>query len=457
MKRIKNYSLTIAILLITIGGMAILYLYGFHKEFDKKNISQNADGIIMVDIKNIRNHFVFSYLKNPSVWEFSLNNSEATKRFDVSNYGIEPSDYLAFFHIQNQPLNQWCFVAKIENETKFNKALVKASFAKTKNNKSFICYYSKIVDACIIQYANQILFCKNASNNQQFCLQIAEDLFEKHNYFDSKKIEKTIKTPNAITIWIKKNNLLDDNGIINISLKEGEIVAEGQLNWKPKYEKLFPFVQNSNTLLSLGFNFEMIQNEDILKNHSVQINKIIGFDLDSILAHHPTQTELVLHNIIEKKDSAITYDYDDDFNPIKKVIVHTNREPAFYFSVQTENSQKVYDYLKVQNIIDDHEVFTNFPLAITKSSVENNSFTLQANLPKDTSSKYSTPKIGYLQINLNRLQPKDWQFLIAKNKNIELLKPFESLQIELTQKNNLGYFQACIKTKKDKNLLKIIK
>jgi hypothetical protein len=457
MKGIKNQSLKIAILLIAIGSMAFVYWYVFYKKFDSKNIPKNADGIVMVDLKNTRNHFIFSYLKNPSLWELNLGNSEDKKHFDLSNYGIITPDYLALFHIKNQPLKQWCFVAIIENESKFDKALNDADFLKMTNNQNFICYNSKKLNAQIIRHSNQILYCFNTLKDKKSYSQIAENLFINQHYLDSKTIEKTLATTNAVTIWIQKNNLLEEDAIINISLKEDEIVAEGKLNWKSKYTKKSSFTSNPNALLSLGFNFDMIRNQDIFKRNSVQINKMIGFDLDSILIHHPTKTELIFYKIIEKKDSAITYDYDDDFNSIKKVVVHTTREPSFYFTLQTDNSKKVYEYLKNKNAIDEHQVFVNFPLATTKTSIQNNSLILEANPPENKSSKSFTTKIGYLQMNLNQLQEKDWRFLIAKNKNLALLKPFETVEINLTQKDNSGYFQASIKTKEEKNLLEIMK
>lgn len=456
MKRIQNYSLKIAILLIVIGSMAFLYWYGFHKQFDEKSIPKNADGIVIVDIKNTRNHFIFSCLKNPSQWGFCRKNSKTKKRFDFSNYGLQTPDYLSFFHIENQPLTQWCLVAKIENETKFAKALTDSHFVKTKLENSFIGYYSKTNQAYIILYANTILYCTNASKDQKNYIQIAEDLFIKNSYFDSKKIENPIESSNAVTIWIKKNNLLNENAIINVLLKENEISAEGQINLKSKFRKTASFIQNSNALLSLGFNFDLIRDQDLIKLNQAKISKMIGFELDTILIHHPTQTELIFNNIIEKKDSAITYDYDDDFNPIKKIVVHSTREPSFYFSMQTDNSAKTYDYLKKQNAIDDHQIFVNFPLAKTKTFVKNNSLIFEANLPKNQSSKSTKSKIGYIQINFAKIQPKDWRFIIVKNKNFEFLKAFGTFEINLTQQNNSVFFQANLKAKNGKNWTEVI-
>lgn len=458
MKGIKNRSIRIAILLGLTGSMAFLYWLGFYKQLDHKTIPQNTDGIIMIDVKNTRNHFIFSYLKNPSLWGSGNTASKKSKSFDFSGLGIAVPDYLMLFHVRNLPLDQWYFVVTIDNETQFDKALAEAKFVKTKSNKSLTCYYSKITKGYLIRYKNQILYCYNALKHEKICTQTAENLFINHHYFDSEKIEKTIGTSNAVTVWIEKNQLLEKDGMLNISLKEDEIVADGQLTWKSKYKKTFGFNQNSNALLSLGFNIDILHDQGIIKNNLAGINKITGFDVDSVLIHHPTQTELIFHQIIEKKDSAITYDYDDDFNPIKKVVVHTTREPSFYFSMKTDNSKKIYDYLKSQKIIDEHEVFINFPLAVTKTSVSNNSLILAANSPKSLLSKKATaPKIGYLQMNFSQLQPKDWRFLIAKNKNFALLKPFETFGLNLTDENNSVHFHASLKTKKGIPLLTILK
>jgi len=165
---------------------------------------------------------------------------------------------------------------------------------------------------------------------------------------------------------------------------------------------------------------------------------------------------LVLNKMIEKKDSSISYGYDEDFNPIKKVVIHTNHEPSFHFSMQTANSKKLFDYLKNQNVIDNQDVFVNFPLARTKAFVNASSLKLEAN-PLKKAPESSAVKIGYLQIQFGRLYPNDWRFILAKNKNIEFLKSFETLEINLSKENNLVHFRTSLKTKEGKKLISVMK
>nr|WP_315253625.1 hypothetical protein [uncultured Flavobacterium sp.] len=457
MKSIKTYYFRIAILLIAIGSVAFLYWYGFHKRFDGKYIAQNADAIAIADVKNIRNHFVFSFLKNSSEWEWNTSETSIKKKFELSDFGITTPDYLAFFHIENQPPTQWFVTTALEDETAFEKAVTKMHFHKTALQNGMTVYYSKAMNLCIIKHLNQILVSNIAEKQKQIAVKTAEDLFLKKLFLDAEKTEKMIGTSNAVTFWIKKNCLLEEDGILNLALEENEIIVDGQLNLKPKFQKEWQFTHNSNSLFALGFDFEIIRNQKFITENAVKINKMIGFHIDSILAHNPSKTELLFNEIVEKKDSAISYGYDDDFNPIKKVVVHTNREPSFHFSMLTTNSKKVFDYLKSQNVIDNNNVFVNFPLAQTKAFVKHNTLTFEANHFKKNHLQPSIPKIGYLQVQFNRLQPKDWQFIIAKNKSFELLKTFKSLEINLSKENSLVRFRASLKTKDGKNLISVMK
>ena len=456
MRSIKRYSQKIVLLLIALGSTAIFYWYGFHKTFDKKCIPKNADAVVILDVKNMRNYFAYSILQNPTEWPSIAKTSGIKKRLDLSNFGIEIADYYSFFHVENQPVHRWFVVAKIEDVSIFNQALVKAHFVKTKINQTLFGYYSKSLKLLILQDCKEILCCLNAANLQQNDIQIAENLFRKHRYFDFKKIEKSIESSNALTIWIKKNNMLQDDGIINVALGEQEITARGKLVWKSEYQKTNVFIQNPNALCSFGINFGMIRNQNLFRRHLKQINSIVGFNINSILAHHPTKTEFIFNGMVEKKDSAISYQYDEDFNPIQKVIVHYSREPSFFFSIQTDTSSKVFAYLKSQKVIDNHQVFVNFPLAVTKVFVKNNSLAFEANFSKSLEIKNTVPKIAYLQIHFNKIQPNDWNFLIKKNKKISFLKPFKSFEMTFRTINNSENFQARLVTKRKKNIVEIL-
>lgn len=447
MKPVKRYFYRIAILLIALGSMAILYWFGFYKKFDAENIPKNTDGIVIIDVKSIRNHSIVSYLKSPSLWPFFSNEKKKKTFIDFSEYKIETPDYWAIFHLKNQPISQWHSVAKLENETEFEKAILKEHFKKEKLKNGMPSYFSKSLGIYIIKHSNQILVSKINDTQKAIAVKTAEELFLKKHFLDANTLQNIIDTPNAITVWIKKNAFLEKDAMIGVYFEGQDIIAEGLLQLNQKYKKTTLFTQNPSAVLSLGFDFEMIRSQNTFKDHLVQINKLVGFDLDSIMVHHPRKTELIFNRMIEKSQSAISYDYDDDFNPIKKVVVHTSREPSFCFSVQTENSQKIYTYLKTKNAIDNRQFFVNFPLAPTQTSVKNNTLIFEANLPKTRKLKPLLSKIGYLRMNFNNLQPQDWRFIIGRNKNLELLKSFKTFKMDLNLEKNTGHFKAHMTTK----------
>ena len=457
MKPKKSSFFWIVILLTAVGSMTFLYWSGFKKHFDENTIHQNADQVVMVDVKNIRNYFAFSYLKNPSEWQWGAANNKPNELFDLSDFGIKVPDYFAFFHIENQPQNLFYCVTEIQTVTNFEKAITKAHFIKNSLKNGMVCYYSKALKLFIAKHSSQILCATIPENEKEIVLKIADDLFSKKLFLDTKKIQKTIGTSNAINVWIKKNSILEQDGIVNIQLHDNEVVAEAQLQLNPKYGSETQFSENPEGLLSLGFDFKMFRNHKIISQNSAKINKIIGFDLDSILAHNPTKTELVLNGIIEKKDSAISYSYDDDFNAVEKKIIHITREPSFYFSMQSGNSKNVFNYLKSQKVINNEQVFVNFPLAKTTASVLGNAFVLKANLTDGFKQNASAKKIAYLQVNFNKLQLKDWSFIIRRNKNFKILKHFGLLQMNITNLNNSANFRVSLKTKSNKKLVDAFK
>jgi hypothetical protein len=443
MKPVKHYFYKIAILLIALWSMAILFWFGFHKRFDAQCIPQTADGIIMADVKNIRNHFIISFLKNPRNWQ----KIKTKKSFDLTDFGIETPDYLAIFHLENQPISQWHSVAQLENETEFEKAILKEHFKKEKLKNGMLSYFSKSLGIYIIKHSNQILISKVDETQKSIAVKTAEELFLKKHFLDFNTIQNTIDTPNAISVWIKKNTFLEKDAMVSLNFKGQDIIAEGLLQLNSKYKKTTLFNQNPNAVLSLGFDFEMIRNQTIFQDHLVQINKLVGFDMDSIMVHHPSKTELIFNGMVEKKQSAISFDYDDDFNPVKKEVVRTNREPSFSFSTQTENAPKIYTYLKTKNAIDNRQFFVNFPLAPTQTSVKNNTLVFEANLPKARKLNPLLSKIGYLRINFNKLQPQDWRFIIGRNKNMALLKSFKTLEMDLKLEKNTSHFKAHLMAK----------
>jgi hypothetical protein len=106
----------------------------------------------------------------------------------------------------------------------------------------------------------------------------------------------------------------------------------------------------------------------------------------------------------KKKDSAIIYDYDEDFNKIEKVTSHTRKEPSFSLEIASKSPEKIYSFLKSQNSINNDSVFVNFPFAKTKANFSENYFSLKANIFEKKQTNPTAKCIFYLSENLAKIE-----------------------------------------------------
>ncbi len=443
MKVVKHPFFWIIILLA-----AGIYWLGFYKQYNEKCIHKDADIVVLLDVKNCRNSMLFYYLSNPSKWRFG---SEDSKKGVATLFksGIKTADYFAFFHIKRQAKTVFYCVAEIANQEDFSKIISTSKSTKISTQNGLITYYSRHLGLFIIRYKDTLLLTNTDQKDQNIALKTAEDLFLHQQYLDFTTIKKTINTQNAITIWLQKNSALQEDAIVNINFDENKMEAHSSLKLAQELLQENTFSVDEKALLSLGFNLKYSQNWKLSKTNTSKINKAIGFDADSILSRKPTKAVLILNEIIEKKDSAISYEYDDDFNQIEKVIVHKTREPSFLFAMQCKDPKEVYTYLKTQKAINKEQVFVNFPLAKTSASIMGDSFVLKANSSNDLNTKKIRKRIAFLHINFNKLHQKEWNILLKRNENFEFLQHFSSLEIDITKEKNLGNLGLNLKANKN--------
>jgi hypothetical protein len=447
MKTLKNkWFWIIGIILI-----GIIYWKGFYKKFDASSVSKNADRVVFVDVKNCSNAVLFHYLKNPSKWSFGTGDNQ-NKGFNVLDCGVKISDYLAFFHIENQPENEISLVSEISDQVQFEETLLHFKFKKTAIHKSLTTYFSEELKLFLVQFSDKILVTNAVFKNQSLVIKTAEDLFLKKLFIDEEKIKNAIYTNNEMSVWLQKNNFLQEDAIANINIEEDKITANAALKIDANFITQQTFSEEKNAILSLGFNPALFANQKI---NFTKINKAIGFDLDSILSKKPTKTELVVNEFITKEQTAKSYDYDDDFNPIEKTIVTKSQEPSFLFEITCSQSEQIKKYLKSQKAINPENVFVNFPFAKTIASSTDSTFELEANISKKNNKK-SSEKIAYFNCNLNKIQKKELNYLTHKIKYFEKLQYFSLLEMTVSKKEKNAFFEFYLKTKENQNVWHVL-
>jgi hypothetical protein len=434
---------------ISIPLLAMVYWYGFYKNYQNNCIPKNADTVIMLDLKNIRNKLLFYHLIHPSKWGKTTKKSNNDK-LSIIESCTKRSDYIALFHIKNQPRTVFYCATKISSESDFSKMLENTRKEKIDCSNDFKIYFLPDLNLIATKYKDRVLWTNLPKKNWSTTVQTAKDLFIDKVFIDEEKIKKTIHTQNTITIWIQKREHLNDDAIVEINFDQNKIEAYSKLKIPSEFLQENTFTDNKKALLSLGINLKKIGTFNFNKT---TLNKRIGFDIDRILSKNPTKTELVLAEIIEKKETVIEYEFDENFDQIEKKIFHNYKEPSFEFSVQFADSKAVFEYLKNQEIINKEEVFVNFPFAKTKVNLTRNSFVLKANSPQTNPLKTTQKKIAFLHINFNQLQSKDWDFILNRNQNIGFLRHFSTLNFELKKEKDYATLNLCLQGNEHKNLI----
>jgi hypothetical protein len=259
-------------------------------------------------------------------------------------------------------------------------------------------------------------------------------LFTNKKLIDNAALEKIIEAKSHVamngsffnnTAFSIKGNFDDESLIFSISLP-----AQKEVN--PVSDK-FSFTDTS--MLSLGFTQSIQGFKKQFSDSSWQnISKAFNFNIDSFLLPDNKYYQLDVTGIYPRADSAISYTYDDNFNPIEKVIVTKVEEPVFNFTVTGENVNKIYDYWKRNGKLEqsgDSSLFTPVPFAKSYCSLPNKDTLTVATTNYTATERNKTVNcIMFLRLVLTKVPPSLLHYLSPEL--LKLLKNIETVEAVMT-------------------------
>lgn len=137
-----------------------------------------------------------------------------------------------------------------------------------------------------------------------------------------------------------------EDAVIKANFDKTKIVIEALIT--PKNDFSFSennFSYNDSSLCTLFFTQPPARLYSLLPDSAkMNISKAVNFNIDSLLLQNNYAYSLDMAKIQPRIDSAISYSYDDNFNPIEKVVVNNIMEPSFNFIVKGENVANIYSY-----------------------------------------------------------------------------------------------------------------
>jgi len=384
-------------LMITILLSAGVYFLFFHKDKNLKYIPENADIVVVVDVKKATRQYISSFLKHPSKW---FEDGEKNKmKISISNSGLKIPDFLQVFHLKNTKISEWYTIFEINDKAKLSSFLKERKFISDgkglfKNNQLFI----KIEDGKCIVGTSDLNF-KNIG--KPFSQKFRNGILNADSF-----INEGLGSVSFISELRTQN--------FSIHLKNDEIEIKNEQN-SANFESLISDLNKETQFLNVELNSENIK----------KISSIFKGNLtDSALVNHLKMSA----NLSKVNDTIVSYGYDDQFNEIEKISYQKIVQPNYEILLQTSNPDKTWNYFQQKNWINAQNQFTAIPFQPNLISKSKNQLAIKSTqkgvkLSETKNQNYifikNSPLLFSSFKTLNNPIFKDIEYLFYRNKNLD--------------------------------------
>lgn len=387
----KKYIFLIIIVLLSIG----VYFLFFHKDKSLKYIPDNADIVVLVDVKKAKRQYISSYIAHPSKW-FEEKNG-AKNKISVTDSGLEIPDFLQIFHLNNTKISEWYTVLEINDKEKLSAFLKDRKFINDgkgtfKINQLFVKING---EKCIVGTSDL-----NFSNiGKPFSEKFRNNVLNADSFMDdglgSISFISELRTQN-----------------FSIDLQDDEIEIKNKQN-STNFELLISDLYKKTQFLDAE-----LDSENIKKIGSVFKENLI----DSTSVNHLKMSA----NLTQVNDTIVSYEYDDNFNEIEKISYQKIVQPDYEIVLQTSNPEKAWTYFQNKKWINAKNQFTAIPFQPNLMSVNKNRISIKSTrksvkINETKNQNYIFIKNNSLLLSsfktLNNQFFKDIEYLFYGNKN----------------------------------------
>ena len=445
----KRWALLILCILLLVG-----YYKLFYKTWNNEGVTKNADCIIELDIKKITNTLIWNFITTPSQWKnisfFSSSGDDKVSWDDM----VKLPDYVFVFHKAGEPQNAFYTVVEINDKEDFEKGLKQFHFTKTATGS----YVSEETGIEFMQSGNKLLVGNAAVEDKKYIAQVADELFKQKQFISEDSLKKNITASSHVSLLLFKNSFWSQEQLVTAGFDKNTITIEAVVtpkNGMNLTEKKFTYCENS--LCSFGFALPLSNVKQAIPDSLwVSISKAVNFNIDSLLLKTNHYYQLDIEGFHSRVDSAISYTYDDDFNPIEKVVVNNVEEPAFNFTVHGDSVSNIYNYWNSNGKLEksgDSNLFTPVPFVKSCCFIKNEKeLTVTSDNYKNASADKSIDCILFFKLLVTKI-PLSLQKYFQPG-ILRALKNIESA--EATATNEKGQIIFRVRFNKKKNDLPLI-
>ena len=340
------YKKKIIVPLVLLLAIAV-YFVVFYKNKNLRYIPENADAVVLIDIKKVTGQYLFSLATHPSHWSGSKAKGKSSG--SLKDSGIRIPDFLQIFHLKDTKFSEWYSILELKDSQKFITFLKKQNFVDKGNNR-----FQK----------DQLFIMINGSH----CFAGTSDLaFEKIQ----KNILKTSSNPVLDADQFIHNtagsiSFISGKKIQNFSIELHDNEIEIKNNSNPEIlNAVASKLQNGNHFLELELDKVNI------RNFSRFFNKSIADSSQAIYFKAIADLEQV-------NDTIISYEYDDNFNEVEKKTFQKITQPNYTLDIKSDDPQKTWKYFKSKKWVNSENQFTAIPFQPNKISQNNDDVVIKS-------------------------------------------------------------------------------
>lgn len=447
MKR-KQWLLLVLCILLLAG-----YFKFFYKTWSNHAVSQKADCVVALDVKRITNTLIWDFITSPSRWK-SISFFSSKKELSWEDM-IELPDYVFLFHNKGEPMNIWYTVLQIKDERDFENGLKQFHFEKRGPNE----YFNDKAGIGLVRNGKQLLVSNTAVNNEALLQQTAAALFSKQ-FIEKDKLQQLVnkKSHVALQVFSSSFNQYISAAQLNFDKNSlsatASIVLPDAVSWPAG-----KFNYCDTSMCVIGCMQPQPGMQKLLNsNLRAAVSKAVNFNIDSFFVNTNSSYKLDIEGIHTRIDSAVSYTYDDNFNPVEKKVVNSIEEPAYNFWMIGGGAGNVFRYWLAAGKLEsspEGNLFTPVPFVKSYCLITSSgSLLVTSNNYLPAAENHSVEAVAFFHLLLTKIPASLMKYMPAAF--IKAIGNIEKVQASLTGKNKEMILQInCSKKKNDLPLFNV--
>ena len=419
-KRIAYILVIVCCIIVTVG----FFRYNPTVIYEKK-VPTSAKTIVYLNLREIEYNILCSFLKHPlSQLDFKKSTSKKEKKKTTWLDEVEVPPSL-FFYTNEQEFKNFFISSPIVVKQNFKEALKEEGFAVKNVSKTTV--YSKGVISCVVK-GNSLQVLLKKHKGAQILPQLLSKLNHENYFSQNDLILRRIKdSKQPIVIGTLQGDFFE------FAADGGGLKVQGELSEENNLFKSFKATSIVSSMLSISgkLNTKIVADR-LNKDFKDKFKKLTTLSLDSVISKWDGVVEGNLTSFIEKLDTIVTYEYDDDFNKIEKKEVQKTITPKVTLEFQGDGLCSYLEEKKAIQKVDSEDLLTLIPLFTTYSFCERGNLRFTSVKDQRLTKETDESNKFYFSFNVADYKEKDRGIYSFKNKYLDRVK---RIQLSVTHNN----------------------